>query len=61
MDRDSGIKRGFGFVEMINKSGEKNAIYDLKDVKWTWREIRGYEANQRDRSSWRNRGYDNKK
>ena len=58
LDRDSGRKRGFGFVEMINKSAEKNAIDDLQDVEWMGREIRVYEAHQRDRSPMRNRRYE---
>ena len=61
LDKDSGRKRGFGFVEMINKSAEKNAINDLQDVEWMGREIRVYEADQKDRSPMRNRRYDNKK
>ena len=61
LDKDSGRKRGFGFVEMINKSAEKNAIDDLQDVEWMGREIRVYEADQRDRSPKRNRRYGNKK
>tara|TARA_A100000164_G_scaffold367370_1_gene389264 strand:- start:348 stop:644 length:297 start_codon:yes stop_codon:yes gene_type:complete len=50
LDRDSGRKRGFGFVEMTNKSSEKTAIEDLQDVEWMGREIRVYKADQRDRS-----------
>ncbi len=61
LDRDSGRKRGFGFVEMINKSAEKNAIDDLQDVEWMGREIRVYEADQRDRSPMKNKRHNNKK
>ena len=61
LDRESGRKRGFGFVEMINKSVEKNAINDLQDVEWMGREIRVYKADQKDRSPIRNRLYYNKK
>ena len=61
LDRDSGRKRGFGFVEMISNSSEKTAIDDLQDVEWMGREIRVYKAQQRDRSPRRNRGYENKK
>ena len=46
---------------MINKRGEKNAIDDLQDVEWMGREIRVYEADQKDRSPMRNRRYNNKK
>ena len=61
MNKDSGRKRGFGFVEMINKSAEKNAIDDLQDIEWMGREIRVYESDQKDRTPMRNRRYDNKK
>ena len=61
LDRDSGRKRGFGFVEMTNNSSEKTAIDDLQDVEWMGREIRVYEAEQKDRSPRGNKRYDNKK
>ena len=61
LNKDSGRKRGFGFVEMINKSAEKNAIDDLQDIEWMGREIRVYESDQKDRTPMRNRRYDNKK
>ena len=61
LDRDSGRKRGFGFVEMTNNSSEKTAIDDLQDVEWMGREIRVYEAEQRARSPRGNRHFDNKK
>ena len=60
LDRVSRKKRGFGFVEMVNKSAEKNAIDDLQDVEWMGREIRVYEAERRDRYPRRNRRYDKK-
>ena len=61
LDKDLGRKRGFGFVEMINKSAEKNAIDDLQDIEWMGREIRVYEADQKDRTPMKNRRYNNKK
>jgi len=57
LDRDSGRKRGFGFVEMFSESSEKNAIEDLQDVEWMGREIRVYKSEQRDRHTKQNRGY----
>ena len=60
LDRDSGKKRGFAFVEMNNDSLEKNAINDLQDVEWMGREIRVYKAEQRARSPRSNRRYENK-
>ena len=55
LERDSGRKRGFGFVEMTNESKEKTAIDDLQDVEWMGREIRVYKAEQRVRSPRSNR------
>ena len=46
---------------MINKSAEKNAIDDLQDIEWMGREIRVYEAYQKDRTPMKNRRYNNKK
>ena len=61
VERDSGKKRGFGFVEMNSESSEKSAIDDLQDVEWMGREIRVYKAEQRDRYQRNNRSYGNKK
>ena len=61
LDRDSGRKRGFGFVEMINTNSEKKAIDDLQDVEWMGREIRVYEAEKRNRSHRSSRRFGNKK
>ena len=61
LERDSGRKRGFGFVEMSDQSTEQTAIDDLQDVEWMGREIRVYKAEQRDRSSKKNRRYGNTK
>ena len=61
LERDSGRKRGFGFVEMKHNRSEKTAINDLQDVEWMGREIRVYEAEPRNRSPLGNRRYDNRK
>ena len=61
LDRDSGRKRGFGFVEMISNSSEKTAIDDLQDVEWMGREIRVYQAKRIDRSPRGKKSYYNKK
>ena len=50
LERDSGRKRGFGFVEMTSESSEKIAIDDLQDVEWMGREIRVNKAEKKDRS-----------
>ena len=55
LERDSGRKRGFGFVEMNSESSEKTAIEDLQDVEWMGREIRVNKAEQKDRSRRNNR------
>ncbi len=40
LDRETGRKRGFAFVEMANASDETKAIDDLRDVEWMGRMIR---------------------
>ena len=49
LERGSGKKRGFGFVEMTSESSEKTAIDDLQDVEWMGREIRVNKAEQKQR------------
>ena len=60
LERDSGRKRGFGFVEMNSESSEKTAIDDLQDVEWMGREIRVNKAEQKDRSRRNNRYHGSK-
>ena len=60
LERGSGKKRGFGFVEMTSESSEKTAIDDLQDVEWMGREIRVNKAEQKDRSQRNNRRYGNR-
>ncbi len=40
LDRETGRKRGFAFVEMVNDAEEQKAIDDLQDVEWMGRMIR---------------------
>ena len=40
LERDTGRKRGFAFVEMADETQEQNAIDDLQDVEWMGRAIR---------------------
>ncbi len=61
LERNSGRKRGFGFIEMTDESSEKIAIDDLQDVEWMGREIRVFKAEQKDRSPRKKRRYQNKK
>jgi RNA recognition motif-containing protein len=47
LDRETGRKRGFAFVEMANDSDEAKAINDLQDVEWMGRNIRVNKAEPR--------------
>ena len=49
LDRETGRKRGFAFVEMVNLEDEQKAIDDLQDVEWMGREIRVTKATPRER------------
>ena len=40
LDRETGRKRGFAFVDMTNEEDEKKAIDDLQNVEWMGRQIR---------------------
>ena len=47
LDRDTGRKRGFAFVEMSSEAEETKAIDDLQDVEWMGRNIRVNKAEPR--------------
>ena len=47
LDRETGRKRGFAFVEMTNEEDEKKAIDDLQNVEWMGRSIRVIKAEPR--------------
>ncbi len=47
LDRETGRKRGFAFVEMASASEEDKAINDLQDVEWMGRMIRVNKAEPR--------------
>ena len=47
LDRETGRKRGFAFVEMTDESNEQKAIDDLQDVEWMGRQIRVNKAQPR--------------
>ena len=49
LDRETGRKRGFAFVDLSDQNSEKKAIDDLQDVEWMGREIRVNKAEKRDR------------
>ncbi len=47
LDRETGRKRGFAFIEMANGSDEQKAIDDLQNVEWMGRQIRVNKAEPR--------------
>ncbi|KZR93120.1 RNA recognition motif (RRM, RBD, or RNP domain) [Synechococcus sp. MIT S9509] len=49
LDRETGRKRGFGFVEMNTDEDEQKAIDDLQNVEWMGRMIRVNKATPRER------------
>tara|TARA_B100000700_G_C14338868_1_gene531769 strand:+ start:168 stop:464 length:297 start_codon:yes stop_codon:yes gene_type:complete len=56
LDRETGRKRGFAFVEMLNEADEQKAIDDLQDVEWMGRMIRVNKAEPRGSGKGGNRG-----
>ena len=48
LDRETGRKRGFAFVEMENDADEQKAIDDLQNVEWMGRMIRVNKATPRE-------------
>jgi RNA recognition motif-containing protein len=51
LDRETGRKRGFAFVEMAEANDETKAIDDLQDVEWMGRMIRVNKAEPRPAAS----------
>ena len=47
LDRETGRKRGFAFVDMSSAVEETKAIDDLQDVEWMGRNIRVNKAEPR--------------
>jgi RNA recognition motif-containing protein len=48
LDRETGRKRGFAFVELATAADETKAIDDLQDVEWMGRMIRVNKATPRE-------------
>ena len=48
LDRETGRKRGFAFVELAEDAAEQKAIDDLQDVEWMGRMIRVNKATPRE-------------
>ena len=51
MDRESGRKRGFGFVEMDTDAEEAAAIEALDQAEWMGRELKVNQARPREQQS----------
>jgi RNA recognition motif-containing protein len=51
LDRETGRKRGFAFIEMADASAETKAISELQDVEWMGRMIRVNKAEPRPTAS----------
>ena len=56
LDRETGRKRGFAFIEMANEADEQKAIDDLQNVEWMSRQIRVNKAEPRGESRGGRRG-----
>jgi RNA recognition motif-containing protein len=54
LDRETGRKRGFAFVDMADANDESKAISDLQDVEWMGRSIRVNKAEPRPTPSFGN-------
>ena len=54
LDRETGRKRGFAFVDMVDADAESKAISDLQDVEWMGRSIRVNKAEPRPTPSFGN-------
>jgi RNA recognition motif-containing protein len=56
VDRETGRKRGFGFVDMENDAEEEAAIADLDGAEWMGRQLKVNKARPRtpklDQPSW---------
>ena len=48
LDRETGRKRGFAFVQLADDAAEQRAIDDLQDVEWMGRMIRVNKATPRE-------------
>jgi RNA recognition motif-containing protein len=60
VDRETGRKRGFAFVELADAAAEQKAINDLQDVEWMGRMIRVNPAVPREGAGGANRSSGNR-
>lgn len=51
LDRETGRKRGFAFIELADDAAEQKAIDDLQNVEWMGRMIRVNKATPREGGS----------
>ena len=56
LDRETGRKRGFAFIELADDAAEQKAIDDLQDVEWMGRMIRVNKATPREGGGGRSGG-----
>lgn len=56
VDRETGRRRGFAFVEMANQSEETSAIAQLDGAEWMGRQLKVNKAREREERS-REGGY----
>ncbi|ASC70747.1 Putative RNA-binding protein RbpD [Halomicronema hongdechloris C2206] len=57
IDRETGRKRGFAFVEMANEANEELAISELDGAEWLGRELRVNKARPRENNNRRNTSF----
>ena len=60
LDRETGRKRGFAFVELADAAAEQKAIDDLQDVEWMGHMIRVNQAVPRENRPGGNRSGGNR-
>ena len=60
LDRETGRKRGFAFVELADAAAEQKAIDDLQEVEWMGRMIRVSPAAPREGAGGTNRSSGNR-
>ncbi|ACK69538.1 RNP-1 like RNA-binding protein [Gloeothece citriformis PCC 7424] len=60
VDRETGRRRGFAFVEMETQSQEASAIAELDRAEWMGRQLKVNKAREREERSRDGGGYRNK-
>jgi len=57
IDRETGRKRGFAFVEMANEANEELAISELDGAEWLGRELKVNKARPRESNNRRSTSF----